>query len=213
MGGATGPLSEAGGARRDIRTRRVRGSVVRAGHGLIVIGSETSGGIRNSEFYNLRGLADCSEGIRFKSASNRGGVVENISIHDIVMEGVPTPISMQGSWNPSYSYATLPEGMTETPERWKPLLEPVPPEKGIPHFRNVRIVNVKATGARQAFAVTGLEQAPFLNFVLENVDIEAQQGGAISNAENWIFDNVVVRTPEGTARPTETNTRNMVWLR
>lgn len=54
------------------------------------------------------------------------------------------------NWNPSYSYAQLPDGMKQIPSYWKVLTEPVPPEKGLPHFRDVRISSLTSVGAKPA---------------------------------------------------------------
>jgi hypothetical protein len=59
---------------------------------------------------------------------------------------VATPISITLNWNPSYSYAKMPENVQNPPDYWRVLTEPVPPEKGLPHFRKVTITGVKATG-------------------------------------------------------------------
>ena len=64
------------------------------------------------------------------------------------------PIHITMNWNPSYSYAAIPAGMTDVPDYYKVLATPVPEAQGLPHFRNVHISYVKATGARQAFNVS-----------------------------------------------------------
>jgi hypothetical protein len=115
---------------------------------------------------------------------------------------VPTPISITMNWNPAYSYATvptgsLPEGMNEIPDYWKILLAPVAPEKGIPHFRNIRISDLTATGARQAFGVSSHADSPLQNFVLNNIDIQARSAGTIQNAEHWTFTNTKIVTTDG----------------
>ncbi len=170
---------------------------VRDGAGGITIGSETSGGIRNVEAYRIHVLAAVPRGIIFKSARTRGGTIDNINIHDMDMQGVATPISFDLNWNPSYSYAGLPEGMKNVPDYWKILTEAVPPEKGLPHFHNVRISNIKATGARRAFEVRGYQDAPFVDFEFKNVDIEADSAGSIQDAKNWTFTNTRIRTKDG----------------
>lgn len=174
----------------------IRDSIVRAGAAGITIGSETSGGFRNIEAYNLKVLAAVPNGILFKSAITRGGWTDNIHIHDMDMEGVRIPIHINLNWNPQYSYATLPPGMTDVPQYWKVLTTPVPRAQGLPHFRNVWISGIRATGAQTAFVVAAYADAPLENFHLSNIQIEAREAGSIENAVNWTLTDVHVETPD-----------------
>jgi polygalacturonase len=175
----------------------IRDCTIRGGAAGVTIGSETSGGIREIEAYRLKILKDVPSGILFKSANTRGGTIENIVIHDLDMQGVPTPINVNLNWNPSYSYATLPAGVKDVPDYWKVLLEKVPPEKGMPHFRNVRIFNIRATGAQRAISASGYKEAPLENFEFKNIDIEAKTAGSIQNTVNWTFTDMRIKTADG----------------
>jgi hypothetical protein len=151
---------------------------------------------------NLTVLKGVPNGILFKSASTRGGLIENIRISHVNAQDVSTPISITMNWNPAYSYATvpagaLPDGLKEMPDYWKTLLAPVAPEDGIPHFRDIQISDFKATGARQAFAVSSHADSPLQNFVLKNIDIEAASAGTIQNAVAWVVTNVHIVTADG----------------
>ena len=88
----------------------IRDNTVIAGAAGVTIGSETSGGIRDIEVDGLKVMARGPAGILFKSASTRGGTIENIRIRNVEMTGVATPISVTLNWNPAYSYAKIPEG-------------------------------------------------------------------------------------------------------
>ncbi|MBZ5582117.1 MAG: glycoside hydrolase family 28 protein [Acidobacteriia bacterium] len=182
---------------RPTRNIVIRDNTVAAGAAGVTIGSETSGGIRDIEVDGLKVLAGVPAGILFKSASTRGGTVENISIRNVEMTGVATPLSITMDWNPAYSYAKIPAGMTGYPDYWRVLTEPVPPEKGLPHFRNVRIANVEATGAARAFRVSSHAGAPLVDFQLDGLDIDARAAGEIANAERWKFTNLKLRTADG----------------
>ena len=127
----------------------LRDSIIRNGAAAVTIGSETSGGFRDIEAYNITALSGVPSGVLFKSAHTRGGFAEKIRIHNLTLEGVAIPIHITMNWNPSYSYAVIPAGMTDVPPYYKVLATPVPESKGLPHFRDVRIWNVKATGARR----------------------------------------------------------------
>jgi polygalacturonase len=190
---------DADGLRVNRPTQKVviRDNTVRGGAAGVTFGSETSGGIRDVEAYRIHVLGSVPNGILFKSASTRGGMIENIVIHDMQLEGVATPLSITFNWNPSYSYAKMPEGVKDAPDYWRTLTEPVPPEKGLPHLRNVRISGIKATGAKQAFSVVSYQDSPLQDIQLKDIDIEAQSAGTIRNAKNWKFEAVHIRNAAG----------------
>ncbi|HWB86909.1 MAG TPA: glycoside hydrolase family 28 protein [Bryobacteraceae bacterium] len=175
----------------------IRDCTVREGAAGVTFGSETSGGIHDVEVYGLHVVRPVPNGILFKSAHTRGGTIENISIHDIDMDGVATPVSVTMNWNPSYSYATIPPGVKDYPGYWKVLATPVPAEQGMPHVRDVRISNIKAVGARRAFQVAAYPSAPLENFTFNNLNIEAQSPGVIADAVNWVFQNVHIQAANG----------------
>ena len=175
----------------------IRDCTVRGGAAGITIGSETSGGIRDVEAYRIHVLRPVPNGILFKSASTRGGTIENIVMHDFDMQGVATPISITLNWNPSYSYAKMPEGITNPPDYWKVLTEVVSPEKGLPHFRNVKISDIKAVDAQRAFSVGSYKDSPLLNFEFKNLDIDAKTAGSIQYADHWAFANTHIKTADG----------------
>lgn len=175
----------------------LRDSIIRHGAAAVTIGSETSGGFRNIEAYNLTALSGVPSGVLFKSAHTRGGFAENIRIHDLTLEGVAIPIHITMNWNPSYSYATLPAGMKDVPSYWITLTTPVPGDQGLPHFRDVHIWNIKATGARKAFEVSAYPNATLDNFRLDHLDIEAATAGTIANAKNWTLTGNNIHTADG----------------
>jgi polygalacturonase len=175
----------------------VRDIIVRDSKGGIVFGSETSGGFRNIEAYNLTFDEKTPVGILFKSAHTRGGWGENLRLHDITMKGTPVVMRVNMNWNPAYSYAAIPADATNVPAHWKVMATPVPKEKGIAHFRDVKIWNIKATGAKTAFEVAGFPEAPLQRFQFDQLDIEAQNGGYIGDAEDWRFSRTTLRLPAG----------------
>ncbi|MCC9135577.1 glycoside hydrolase family 28 protein [Pontibacter silvestris] len=178
----------------------IRDCISRKGGGLITFGSETSGGIRHVLAYNLKANGT-GVGIRFKSATTRGGTVENIYIHDIEMNEVGTPIEVAMNWNPSYSYSTLPEGYSyETiPQHWKTMLQKVEPEeKGIPKFKDVYISDITVTNAKKALFAAGIEKSLVENFNFDNIRIHAKTAGEISYAKNWNFDDTSISTEDDT---------------
>jgi polygalacturonase len=176
----------------------LRDSIIRHGAAAVTIGSETSGGFRNIEAYNITALSGVPSGVLFKSAHTRGGTAKDIRIHDLTLEGVAVPIHITMNWNPSYSYATLPPDLKNPPPYYITLTTPVtPPEKGLPHFSDVHIWNIKATGAKQAFNVSAYPDAPLVDFKIDHLNIEAKTAGTIANAKNWSMIDNTITTADG----------------
>lgn len=171
--------------------------VAGAGGGLLTCGSETSGSIRHVIARHLRATGT-KNGIQLKSATNRGGTVEDIVADDIQLDAVRVPLTITMNWNPAYSYSELPAGYTQAtlPAHWKAMLTPVDPARGLPHFRNVRITNLQATGAQTAIAASGVAASLLENFHLTNVRISAEKAGTIDFAQRWQLTNVAIKTPD-----------------
>jgi polygalacturonase len=174
----------------------VRECTVRQGAAGITIGSETSGGIRNIKVSGLHVLSEVPKGICFKSAKVRGGTVENIDIRDLTLDGVAVPVSVTLNWNPSYSYAQIPADAQNVPDYWRTLAQPVSPEKGMPHFRNVSISGIKATGAKRAFEVNAYATDPVRHFRFDHINIQAATAGSIEDASDWVFKDTMIKTAD-----------------
>ncbi|MGA9668097.1 MAG: glycosyl hydrolase family 28 protein, partial [Terracidiphilus sp.] len=134
------------------------------GHGLS-IGSEIAGGVRNvrAERIHFKGTGN---GIRIKSNRDRGSDIGNFTYRDLVMEDVGTPIAI------SAYYPKLPTNV-----------EPAPVTRLTPHFHDITIENLTATGAKEAAIIVGLPEAPVRNVVLTNVHIEAVKSAQFSYAD------------------------------
>jgi unsaturated rhamnogalacturonyl hydrolase len=190
---------DADGLRVDRPTEYVliRDNLSRRGAGVISFGSETSGGIRHIVAYRNRGVGT-SEGIRFKSARTRGGFVEDVLIRDLTLMDVPRPITFTLDWNPSYSYASLPDGIEDVPEHWVTLASPVePPERGLTEIRDITIQDVQAVGAERIFSVSGLPEQAIHDVAFEDVTIVGQEAGSIEHARDWSMERVTLVTPTG----------------
>jgi polygalacturonase len=175
----------------------IRDSIIRHGAAAITIGSETSGGFRNIEAYNITALSGVPSGVLFKSAHVRGGWAKDIRIHNLDLQGVAIPIHITMNWNPSYSYATLPPDLKDPPPYYITLTTKVPEDKGLPHFSDVHIWNIKSTGAKQAFNVAAYPNAPLVDFKIDHLDIEAATAGTIANAKNWTMTDNIIKTADG----------------
>ncbi len=138
-------------------------------------------------------------GILFKSAHTRGGFTEDIKIHDMKLIDTAVVLRITMNWNPSYSYAAIPPGLTGYPDYYKVLTAHVPAEQGIAHVRDVHLWNIKATGAKTAFEVDAYANAPLTNFQLDKLDIQAQSAGHIADAKDWVFKDLSLVTLDGSA--------------
>jgi polygalacturonase len=146
----------------------VRNCKMLRGHGSVVMGSETAGGIRNIE------ISDCvfngtDRGIRLKSRRGRAGGVENLTLNNITMNCVGCPIVM----HLFYECGAKPEEIDYLSDR-----NPKPITETTPYIRNVKITNVTANDAQSAAAVfLGLPERPIENVLFENVKITMAKNG------------------------------------
>jgi len=143
---------------------------------------------------NIKGLGT-KNGLNIKSATNRGGIVEDIYLENIKMDSVRTFMQVGMNWNPAYSYSKLPKefNFDSIPEHWKKMLHKVEPaSKGIPTFRNITLNNINVKGAKTAINVSGIEKSIIKNITLNNVYIEAEKAGQIKYSEHWDLNNVKI---------------------
>src|SRR5829696_6682216 len=176
----------------------IRKCIARRGGGLLTLGSETSGGIRHVLATDLHAKGT-GNGFHIKSATTRGGTVEDIHFQNITMDSVGNAFMYTMNWNPSYSYSKLPEGYTQEtlPAHWKVMLTKVEPEeKGIPHFKDIHVSNVVVKYAKKAINGSGLDQSLLENFQFENVQINAANAGEIAFAKSWVWKNVSIKTTD-----------------
>jgi polygalacturonase len=147
------------------------------GHGLS-IGSEVSGGVQNvhAERIHFKGTGT---GIRIKSNRDRGNDIGNLTYRDITMEDVQTPILI------SEFYPKIP-----------PTIDEAPVTRLTPHFHDITIENVQATGAREAAVIVGLPESPIRDLKLTNITISAKKGATVQYA-NVASKSFVVHAEQG----------------
>jgi polygalacturonase len=160
----------------------IEGCTVYHAHGGFVIGSEMSGGMRNIYVDNCSFIGT-DNGLRFKSARGRGGVVENIFISNVRMENI---LANAIDFEMFYENQGTGEAAA-TP----------PVDAGTPQFRDFRIENLVCRGAHKAIVLGGLPEMPIRNCVLKNVSISAQSGASIFDADGVRFDNVRIDQVSG----------------
>jgi polygalacturonase len=170
----------------------IKKSLARRGAGLITLGSETSGGIRHVLATELK-ASHTDNGLRIKSATTRGGTIEDVHFTNSVLDSVKNVFQFNLNWYPAYSYSELPKSYNydSLPAHWKAMLQKVtPPEKGIPHAKNFYVSNITALNAENAFVSAGLEQSLISNFNFKNCKISAVNLGTLEFSSSWKFINV-----------------------
>ncbi|WP_229807702.1 glycoside hydrolase family 28 protein [Asticcacaulis endophyticus] len=165
----------------------IRNSTVRTAYAGITFGSETSGGIRNVRVYGLKVVGPVRYGVLFKSAATRGGGASDIHIRDIDVQQAETGIRINLNWFPAYSYAKIPDGLTDYPSYWTTLTTQVPKDKGLPEVHDIHISRVRARGLKTAIELEAYAGAPLRNIHFEGLDLEAAQFGTIRHARNVHF--------------------------
>jgi hypothetical protein len=151
------------------------------GHGGVVIGSEMSGGARRIAISNCV-FQGTDRGIRIKTTRGRGGVVEDVRVSNIVMRDI------------KQEAITLNMFYTDVP--------PEPVSERTPRFRNIHISGITAH-ADQAGTLVGLEEARLDDVTLTGVDIVANTGLVIKNANHVSLRSVRIHTTTGPAIVTE----------
>ncbi len=150
----------------------------RYGHGGVSMGSEMSGGIRNVEVRDCVVEADNWAPIRFKSQPSRGGVVENITYRDIVLQDTRKAFEFNMEW------------------RMRPPIKP--PSDPLPVVRNVKIINVSGT-VKSVGDMHGLKDSPIRNVTFENCKIKAQKGFTLENVEDVDLSGLSIEVEQGKA--------------
>ncbi len=150
------------------------------GHGLS-IGSEIAGGAHNITAERIH-FDGTDNGIRVKAARDRGNDVSNLVYRDIDMKDVKNPLVIS-----EYYPRILPEEGAMTAQ---------PVTRLTPHFHDITLENVTATGSTMAGAIVGLPEAPVDKVVLKNVNLGGSTGLSIGYA-NVTGTNVTVHADQG----------------
>lgn len=155
--------------------------IVHHAHGAVVLGSETSGGIRNIVASNITAV-DTENGIRIKSRRGRGGVVEDARFDNWTMEHVGTGIEITTYY--------LMGGETET--------APEPVSSRTPIFRNIAISHVTIDGATHAVAeIEGLPEMPISTLWLTDVQGSGATGLLATHTNGLELHHVVMNPSRG----------------
>jgi len=156
--------------------------VVYHAHGGFVIGSNTDGGIKNISVSNCNFIGT-DIGLRFKSSRNRGGLVENIFIHNIYMKDIVNEaILFDTYYEASGNQEKIPQPINEK----------------TPRFQKFNISNIICVGAGQAVTITGLPEMPIQDIELNNLTITAEKGFTSTDAQNISLNEVNILPMQGT---------------
>jgi polygalacturonase len=132
-----------------------------AGHGMS-IGSEFTGGVSGINVYDLSidgSLGGNANGIRIKSDSSRGGLVNNVTYSDVCVRSLATPIVL----TPRYSTAT---------------------GNSIPQYTNIKIQNFHAISGpnNQLVTLDGYDAAHLNSITLDNVIVDGISAAGVAAA-------------------------------
>lgn len=130
-----------------------------SGHGGVVIGSEMSGGVRNIVISNCV-FDGTDRGLRIKTARGRGGVIEDISMSNIVMRNI-----RENAIVIDMEYAKTAE-------------EPV--SERTPRIRNIHFSNISGSAVNAGY-INGLKEMPVENVTFSNINIRAKTAIQLKN--------------------------------
>lgn len=152
----------------------IRDCTVGRGNGGVVIGSETSGDVRNIFVSHCR-FDGTKRGIRVKSAPGRGGVVENVWVEDISMNNIQAEAIFLNMYYDS-----------------KNVVRPTTSEP--PIFRNFFFKNIECSQANDAIVLVGANNSPIQNITFKNIRLTAKNGIEAHNVDGLQIKNFDIPT-------------------
>ena len=142
------------------------------GHGGVVLGSETSGGVRNVYAYNCEmNSPNLDRALRLKSNKYRGGVIENVYLRDIKV-GVVKNAAIR--INQNYFSKAAPGKIKYTT------------------YRNIFVENMTCEKADYAVQIMGLEEHPIENVKIINSQFNNMEKENMTEfVKGLVLENVV----------------------
>lgn len=149
----------------------IRNCKMRNGHGGVVIGSEMSGGVRNVFVENCEmSSPHLLRGLRIKTNSVRGGIVEHFYARDVEIGETQTAIVID------FQYEEGDSG------------------KHTPIVRNLDFRNIHCKKAGKVFQVRGYTRSPITNFSLINSRFDQVEGiGVLEELDNFVAKDVFIK--------------------
>jgi polygalacturonase len=170
--------SGADGLRSNKPTRDVlvRNCTVQNGHGGIVIGSETAGGLFNVT------AEDCvftgtDRGIRIKTRRGRGGHIHDLTFRNLTMENNLCPLAINMFYRCG---ASLADGFFSP--------EVLPVNDATPTIKNITVSGIHAAGCKaSAGFIAGLPEAPIENLVIADSEFSTDETSTESPMDSDMF--------------------------
>lgn len=149
----------------------IQGCTMRDGHGGVVIGSETSGNVRNVFIEDcIMDSPNLERALRIKTNSLRGGVVENVYMQNCTVGEVSDAVIKV-----NFYYG---EGDVNN---------------YVPIVKNIYIRNVTSRKSEYALYLVGYARSPISHIVIEDCDFKGvAQPSTISNCRELTFKNVFI---------------------
>ncbi|HVX31430.1 MAG TPA: glycosyl hydrolase family 28 protein [Nitrolancea sp.] len=148
------------------------------GHGAVVIGSETSGGIRNITASNIVSKGT-DTGVRIKSQRGRGGVLENFRFDNWVIEDAQK-VALE---------ITMRYGRTAE----------APLSERTPRFQNFSFSNLTIVNARTVATVEGLPELAIRQLRFTDITASGRNGFLADHANDVELHQVRVSVENGSA--------------
>lgn len=142
------------------------------GHGGVVMGSDTSGGIRNVFVYDCF-FDGTQRGVRMKTMPGRGGVIENIYFDNIKVRGGDVAVHITMLYGSS----------TVKPKTQAP-----------PTVRNIHISNITCDGCGRVAELVGWSGNPMTDVTLDSIQGKARRGVWCSDVNSATLKNLQFST-------------------
>jgi polygalacturonase len=143
------------------------------GHGGVVVGSETSGDVRNVVISNCV-FTGTERGIRIKTRRGRGGVIEDVRVSNVVMRDVNVPFAV------NLFYNFLAKGNAVVADKAARAVD-----EGTPHVRRIRFAEITAEDAHYAAAyLYGLPEMPIEDVSFRDVIVRMSRDARTGVPEN-----------------------------
>jgi len=158
--------------RQTCRDITITNCTLERGHGGLVIGSEMSGDVRNVTVSNCVFIGT-DRGVRLKSRRGRGGVVEDVRLSNLIMDGVLCPFTMN-----LYYHIGVRGDPVVSDKNHRPV------DESTPRFRNIHISQVSAVNVKIAAAfLYGLAEMPLEDISFSDVSITLSDHAETGPAE------------------------------
>jgi polygalacturonase len=174
----------------------------------VAIGSESAGGVRNVVVSDCI-MQDCLSGVFIRAPRGRGGVVENIRVHNIVMDMIEEQafkvshffdsVRMEGRFGFKQSYSRSNAEIARGKR--------APINEGTPTFRNFEFSGIRIGRARDVAVIEGLPERFITGVTLADFSVgQAKTGIACDMVSDLRITGLVVgalETPAVDARDVE----------